>query len=135
MTNYVVVLVCAHVVATVSLGALCAGAVLAAWMATPADADLRHDVTLALKRADWPTDAAAMQVGLSRQRFSRQLNGHEPITFLDRALTRVTGFEREFLALRAQRAQLLVVERGELADAVTALRALVMAKADLKARA
>lgn len=49
------------------------------------DAEFRASVIRALARAGWGLEAAAVQIGLSVSRFSKQINGHDPLTFLARA--------------------------------------------------
>lgn len=83
----------------------------------------RADVATALDRASWCEAAVSEQIGISVQRLSRQLNGHDPMTFLARAY-QLDGFWREFVLIHAERYGDAVVRNTDLRDLLSEVRGL-----------
>ncbi len=77
----------------------------------------RTDVIAALDRANWCGEAVSEQIGISSARLSKQLNGHEPMTFLARAHA-LDGFWREFVLLHAERYGLVILQHTDLQQLV-----------------
>lgn len=114
-------LLLAHPVATARtacvLGVLLGGFVAACLT----EADLRADVRAALERARWTLEAAAAQIGISRQRLGHQLNGTDRLTCLTR-LALLEGFWPALIDISAGRSGQLVIHNAELAEILTFLK-------------
>jgi hypothetical protein len=107
------------------------GGVLAAVLA---DADLRRCASLALERAGWPRQAAAAQIGISRQRLGHQLDGADPFTCFYR-LAGLEGFWPALMELSASSCGITVVHNADLAQILGHLQGnKVMARMNLTAQ-
>lgn len=97
---------------------------------------LRQIVNEALDWSGWPIEAAAAQMGMSRQRLSEQLRGNDPLTFLGRSWM-LSGFLTELGCRLAERSGAVVVKHTDLQVLITEVKALTkrrMARAELSAK-
>lgn len=85
------------------------------------DAELRADVRAAILRAGWTLQAAAAQIGISRQRLRAQLDGMDPLTCLAR-LAQLDGFLPAFIEVTAPKFGIVIVKNEELAGILDELR-------------
>lgn len=109
-----------HFGTCVSLSWLCM-ALCGLLTAAIADPEFRADVLEALRRAGHPIEATAVQIRMSRRRFSAMVNGHEPFTAFER-LWVLPGFAAAFVEVSAPRYGMHVVKGGELVQVVEQLR-------------
>src|SRR5579862_5358938 len=95
---------------------------------------VRQAVSKALALSGWDCEeAVAEQIGISVSRLSKQLNGHDPLTFLARA-HQLDGFWPALLVTLSEPCGALLIQHTDLKQLVVGLADLqrrVMAKASL----
>jgi len=106
-----------------------------AFVGAALDAEIvRAAAVKALDLSGWSCEeAVAEQIGISVSRLSKQLNGHDPLTFLARAYL-LDGFWLEFLFALSEPCGVFLVRHTDLQQLILGLYELekkVMAKADL----